>query len=111
VNSPFQRIIYSANEPWLIDPESNKILFGISTSLDNTDIFSSHEQEFRVFLITDRRLKMVLLMHYKHSALCLFLASIVIYFIVFLAPRNRALVFCTHLCLCFWLLFYGFEMR
>lgn len=54
---------------------------------------------------------MVLLMHYKHSALCLFLASIVIYFIVFLAPRNRALVFCTHLCLCFWLLFYGFEMR
>ncbi|KAL0489862.1 lipid A export ATP-binding/permease protein MsbA [Acrasis kona] len=98
--------------PWSIDVTGNQSLF-----LGNTLRGGITVEQWLATLKSDVHgdaasvVKEILLAQYRFSALVFLLASLLMVFIVFLAPRNRVLNLLTHFGFMAWLIVFGVVMR
>lgn len=103
-------IFFVSPDPWLLDNTGNRnLIVGQNNITINQwlESLSSNLTNDQVEPI----IRQMLHVHYKFSSLVFLLASILIVFIVFLAPRNRALNLLTHIAFGIWLILFGIVMK
>ncbi|KAL9653946.1 hypothetical protein ABK040_014159 [Willaertia magna] len=98
------------DDPWLIDSHSNKeLLFG-NQNITFDEYFNSLQSNLTT-VSPSESVKSILRLHYQFTSMLLFLTSILLLFVVFLAARNRIITLSTHIMFGIWLITFAYLMK
>jgi len=95
-------MLHTMPEPWLLDSNHNHLILHLLPETDVASLFHKI-QEIHPPLYN------LILLGYKIISLTLLLASLLVFCIIFLAPRNRALNLVLHLLVGAWLWIFGWR--